>query len=74
MVVRVLSVLKQYISDSQGNLLSTWRSIEQAVANQIQTIKNTAALDRQQTPLSLDLTQYHACFNYITFTALQQVH
>ena len=66
-------MLKQYIQSSQGDLLTTWRSIEQAIANQIQTIKAKAAQDRIRTPLALDRRQYHACFGYITTTALRLV-
>lgn len=66
-------MIKQYIHSSQGDLLTTWRSIEQAVANQIQTIKANTAKDQMRTPLTLDRRQYHACFGLITTTALRLV-
>jgi hypothetical protein len=66
-------VLKQYIQSSQGDLLTTWRSIEQAVSNQIQTIKANSARDQMRTPLTLNRRHYHACFGYITTTALRLV-
>jgi hypothetical protein len=54
--------------------LTTWLEIEQAVINQIQTIKNTAAQAQISTPLRLDRAQYSACFGHITFTALESAH
>jgi hypothetical protein len=66
-------VLKDYIPSSQGDLLSTWRSIEQAVANQIVSIKADAARDQIRTPIEIDQRQYHACFSQITVTALREV-
>jgi hypothetical protein len=51
-----------------------WCSIEQAVANQITTIKNNAAINRIRTPLDLDQAQYSACFGYITVVALRKAH
>jgi hypothetical protein len=53
--------------------LSTWRSIEQAVANQITEIKARSARARTRTPIEIDQRQYHACFSQITVTALQDV-
>jgi hypothetical protein len=53
--------------------LSTWRSIEQAVANQIAEIKACSARARTRTPIEIDQRQYHACFSQITVTALQDV-
>jgi hypothetical protein len=67
-------VLKDDIQSSQGDLLTTWRSIEQAVANQIRNIKASAARDRIRTPLDIDRRQYHACFSQITVTALRLAH
>ena len=67
-------VLKDYIQSSQGDLLTTWRSIEQAVANQIQNIKASAARDQIRTPINIDRRQYHACFSRITATALRLAH
>ena len=67
-------VLKDDIESSQGDLLTTWRSIEQAVANQIQNIKASAASARIRTPLDIDRRQYHACFSQITVTALRLAH
>ena len=63
--------IKRYITSSQGDLLTTWLSIEQAVANQIQDLKNHLAKDKIQTPLSLDRAQYHACFSHVIVTALR---
>jgi hypothetical protein len=67
------ALLKRYIISSQGDLFTTWRSIEQALANQIQNIKIDAAKEYIRTPLRLDQYQYHACFGYITATALRLV-
>ena len=53
--------------------MTTWRSIEQAVANQIQNIKASTASARIRTPLDIDRRQYHACFSQITVTALRLV-
>ena len=68
------SYIKRFILSSKGDLLMAWLSIEQAIALQIQNIKADAARDRIRTPLNLDRAQYSACFNYITTTALRQVH
>lgn len=68
------ALIKRYITSSQADLLTTWLSFEQAVANQIQSIRADAAKDRIRTPLNLDRAQYHACFRYITSTALRLVH
>jgi hypothetical protein len=66
--------LKRYITSSQGDLLTVWLQIEQAVSSQIQNIKWNAAKDRILTPLHLDQAQYHPCFGYITTTALRLAH
>ena len=68
------TLLKRYITSSQGDLLTTWLQIQQAVSTQIQNIKGNAARDRILTPLHLDQAQYHACFSYITTTALRLAH
>jgi hypothetical protein len=65
------ALLKRYIAISQGDLLATWLSIKQAMANQFQNIKADAAKDRIRAPLNIDQAQYQACFGYITTTALQ---
>jgi hypothetical protein len=62
------------ITSSQGDLLTTWRSIERAVTCQIIIIKMNADRSRIQTPIALDQAQYSACFGYITFTALHKAH
>ena len=62
------------MSSSQGDLLTTWRSIEQTATRQIITIKNNATRSRIQTPLVLDQAQYSACFGYITNVALRKAH
>ena len=51
--------------------MTTWHSIEQAVANQIQNIKASTASAQIRTPLDIDRRQYHACFSQITVTALR---
>jgi hypothetical protein len=66
------SLLNRYLADSQGNLFTTWKSIQQAVLNQIQAIQGNVAKDRIRTPLDLDRAQYSACFGYITVVALRQ--
>jgi hypothetical protein len=66
-------VLKRYIESSQGDLLTTWRSIEQAVTNQIRALQCNRAKDQIRTPLDLDRPQYHACLGYITTPALRLV-
>jgi hypothetical protein len=68
------ALLKRYITSSQGDLLTTWLQIEQAVASQIQNIKDNAAKGRIRTPLHLNRDQYQACFGYITNIALRLVH
>jgi hypothetical protein len=68
------ALLKRYIVSSQGDLLTTFLQIEQAVSSQIQNIKGNAAKDRILTPLHLNQAQYHACFGYITTTALRLAH
>jgi hypothetical protein len=66
------ALLKRYITSSQGDLLTVWLQIEQAVSSQIETIKAIGARDRIQTPLYLNSrVQYQACFGYITNTALR---
>jgi hypothetical protein len=66
------ALLKCYITSSQGDLLTTWLQIRQAVSSQIENIKAIAAKDRIQTPLHLNSrVQYQACFGYITNTALR---
>ena len=40
------AILKKYIQNSQGDLLTTWLAIELAIANQITTINETSAKDR----------------------------
>jgi hypothetical protein len=66
------ALLKRYITSSQGDLLTVWLQIEQAVSSQIENIKAIAARDRIQTPLHLNSrVQYQACFGYITNTALR---
>jgi hypothetical protein len=65
------ALLKRYISSSQGDLLTTWLQIQQAVSTQIQNIKAIAAKERMRTPLRLSRVQYQACFSHITTTALQ---
>ena len=65
------ALLKRYIQSSQGDLLTTWCSIEQAVANQILNIKTNSAKDRIRTPLDIDRTQFQACFSQITVTAIR---
>jgi hypothetical protein len=65
-------LLKRYITSSQGDLLTTWLQIAQAVSSQIENIKAIAAKDRIKTPLHLNSrVQYQACFGYITNTALR---
>ena len=48
------ALLKRYITSSQGDLLTVWLQIEQAVSSQIENIKAIAARDRIQTPLHLN--------------------
>ena len=48
------ALLKKYIQHSQGDLLTTWQAIEQAIANQINTIKIQDAQYRISTPLDVD--------------------
>ena len=64
------ALLKRYITSSQGDLLTTWLQIQQAVSTQIQNIKTIAGKERMRTPLRLSRVQYQACFGYITNTAL----
>ena len=64
-------VLKRHITSSQGDLLTVWLQIKQAVSTQIENIKAEAAKERMRTPLHLSRAQYQACFNYITNTALR---
>jgi hypothetical protein len=66
-------VLKQYIESSQGDLLTTWLSIERAISNQTRALQRNKAKDQIRTPIDLDRAQYHACFGYITTTALRLV-
>ena len=61
------ALLKRYITSSQGDLLTTWLQIQQAVSTQIQNIKAIAAKERIQTPLHLNRLQYQACFGHITW-------
>ena len=68
------ALLKLYLTSSQYDLFTTWSLIEQAVTNQIKTIKNNAAKDRICTPLYLNQAQYSACFGYITVVALRKAH
>jgi hypothetical protein len=65
------ALLKRYITSSQGDLLTTWLQIRQAVSSQIENIKANAAKERIQTPLHLNRLQYQACFGHITNTALR---
>jgi histone H3/H4 len=65
------ALLKRYITSSQGDLLTTWLQIQQAVSTQIQNIKSITAKERMRTPLRLTRVQYHACFGHVTNTALQ---
>jgi hypothetical protein len=65
------ALLKRYITSSQGDLLTTWLQIRQAVSSQIQNIKENAVKDRIRTPLHLSRAQYQDCFGYITNTALR---
>jgi hypothetical protein len=53
-VESIHKVVKDNIKSSQGDLLTTWRSIEQAVANQIQNIKASTASTQIRTPLDID--------------------
>src|SRR5258707_715395 len=64
------ALLKRYITSSQGDLLTTWLQIRQAVSSQIQNIKENAVKDRIRAPLHLSRAQYQDCFGYITNTAL----
>ena len=48
------ALLKRYITSSQGDLLTTWLQIQQAVSSQIENIKANAAKERIQTPLHLN--------------------
>jgi hypothetical protein len=68
------ALLKRYITSSQGDLLTTWLQIEQAISSQIQNIKANAAKDRIRTPLHLDQALYYLCFHYIMTTALRLVY
>ena len=54
--------------------MTVWLQIQQAVSNQILNIKAEATQERMRTPLNLDQAQYHACFGYITTTALRLAH
>ena len=65
------ALLKRYITSSQGDLLTVWLQIRQAVSSQIENIKTNAARERIQTPLHLNRVQYQACLGYITNTALR---
>src|SRR3981189_635417 len=65
------ALLKRYIPSSQGDLLTVWLQIRQAVSSQIENIKANAARERIQTPLHLNRVQYQACFGHITNTALR---
>jgi hypothetical protein len=65
------ALLKRYITSSQGDLLTTWLQIQQAVSTQIQNIKSITAKERMRTPLRLTRVQYQACFGHVTNTALQ---
>ena len=67
-------LIKSYLASSQGNLLTMQCSIKQAIANQITTIKNNAAINQIHTPLDLNQAQYSACFGYITVVALRKAH
>jgi hypothetical protein len=68
------ALLKRYITSSQGDLLTVWLQIQQAVSNQILNIKAEATQERMQTPLNLNQAQYHTYFSYITTTALRLAH
>jgi hypothetical protein len=65
------AVLKRHITSSQGDLLTVWLQIKQAVSTQIENIKAEAAKERMRTPLHLSRAQYQACFGHITNTALR---
>ena len=68
------AAIKGYINSSQGDLLTTWLSIQQAVANQISTLCNNSAKDRIRTPLNLTRSVFQACFGHITIIALQKAY
>jgi hypothetical protein len=65
------ALLKRYITSSQGDLLTIWLQIEQAVSSQIQNIKAIAAKDRIRTPLHLDQALYH---DYCTTASLFRLY
>ena len=46
--------IKRYIASALADLLTTFLSIKQAVANQIQNIKANTAKDQIRTPLNLN--------------------
>jgi hypothetical protein len=65
--------IKRFLAHSQGDLLTTWLSIEKAIANQIRTITYDLAKERIRIPLDLDRHLYQACFGIITTPALRLV-
>ena len=52
------ALLKRYITSSQGDLLTVWLQIKQAISSQIENIKTDAAKERMRTPLHLSRAQY----------------
>ena len=48
------ALLKKHIQHSQGDLLTTWQAIEQAIANKIETINIQVAQRRICIPLDVD--------------------
>ena len=60
--------LKQYLGSkkTQGNLLTTWINIEDAVINQVHciTVKNSSEHDH--VPLDLDCRLFYGVFSVVT--------
>ena len=67
------AILKKYIQNSQGDLLTTWLAIELAITNQITTINESIAKDRIRTLLDIDHTIFQACFGIIITPILRKV-
>jgi hypothetical protein len=67
--------LKQYLGGkrTRGELLTTWKNIEDAIVNQVTRIKTERACERDCTPLALDWKLFRGVFGVVTWHVLRKV-
>jgi hypothetical protein len=67
------ALIKRFLENSTGDLLTTWLGIKKAVVHQINQIRGQAAILHTKVPLHVDRQVYNQVYGLVTILALRLV-